>query len=80
MSTSRGTQTKMGVELIHKRGDGLRGCLREGSKRELHVSINSTHIPGFYYPYVLNFYFLIECPQIQSLNACKRVGVRSDIP
>jgi hypothetical protein len=67
----------LGDELIHKRGKGLIGCLREVYKGELLMYINSTHIPEFYYHYVLNFYFLIECPQSQSLNACKRVGVRS---
>jgi hypothetical protein len=47
----------MGDELIHKRGQGLEELLREGSNGELLVSINSTHIPEFYYHYVLNSSF-----------------------
>jgi hypothetical protein len=42
------------------------------------MSINSTNILEFYYDYVLNSIFSL--PQSQSLNACKRVGVRSHIP
>jgi hypothetical protein len=48
---------KDGDELIHKRGEGLGECLREGSKGELPMSINSTHILEFYYHYVLNSIF-----------------------
>jgi hypothetical protein len=57
MPTAKGTWTEMGDELIHKRGEGLGECLREGSKGELPMSINSTHIPEFYYHYVLNSIF-----------------------
>jgi hypothetical protein len=46
----------MGDDLIHKRREGLRESLREGSKGELSMSINSNHIPEFYYHYVLKFY------------------------
>jgi hypothetical protein len=41
-------------ELIHKRGDGLGEYLREGSKGKLPMSVNSTHVPEFYYHYLLN--------------------------
>jgi hypothetical protein len=44
MPTAKGTWTKMGEELIHKRGEGLKECLREGFKGELPISINSTRI------------------------------------
>jgi hypothetical protein len=63
MPTTKGTWKNMGDEIIHKRGEVLRECLKEGSKEELPMSINSTHILEFYYHYVLNFYFLIVCPQ-----------------
>jgi hypothetical protein len=52
----------MGVELIHKRGEGLREFLIEGSKGELPMSINSTHF--------LNFLLVYE-PSILLLNVPK---------
>jgi hypothetical protein len=57
MPTPKGTWKNMGTELIHKKGEGLRECLLEGSKGELPISINSTHIPKFYYQYVLKSIF-----------------------
>jgi hypothetical protein len=57
MSVVKGTWIEMDDKLIHKRGEGLRECPREGSKGELPMSINSTHIPKFYYDYVLNSSF-----------------------
>jgi hypothetical protein len=52
MPAAKGTWRKMGFELIHKKGEGLRECLREGVQGGLPMSINSTHIPEFYYHYV----------------------------
>jgi hypothetical protein len=49
MPTTKRTWTEMGAELIHKRGEGLGECLREGSKGELPMSIYYTHFPEFYY-------------------------------
>jgi hypothetical protein len=57
MSTAKGTWTKMGAKLIHERGEGLGECLREGSKGEILMSINFTHIPEFCYHYVLKSSF-----------------------
>jgi hypothetical protein len=57
MLVAKGTWTKMRVELIHKRWEGLGEFLIEGSKGELTMSINSIHIPEFYYHYVLNSIF-----------------------
>jgi hypothetical protein len=57
MSAAKGIWTEMGDELIHKRGEGLREYLREGSKGEIPMSINSTHILELYYHYVLNSSF-----------------------
>jgi hypothetical protein len=45
----------MGDELIHKRGEGLRECMREGFKGGLPMYNSSTHIPEFIYHNVLNF-------------------------
>jgi hypothetical protein len=56
MLAAKGTWTEMGDESIHKRREGLGECLR-GSKGGLPVSINYTHIPKFYYHYVLNSIF-----------------------
>ena len=52
MSASKEIWIEMEVELIHKRGEGLGECLREGSSGEIPMFINSTHIPEFYYHYV----------------------------
>jgi hypothetical protein len=57
MPVVKGTWTEMGIELINKRGEGLGEFLREGYKGETPMSINSTHIPEFYYEYVLNSIF-----------------------
>jgi hypothetical protein len=57
MPVAKGTQTNMGVELIHKRGEILGECLGEDSKGELPMSINSTHILEFNYHYVLKSIF-----------------------
>ena len=62
MPVAKGTWKNIGVELIHEGGEGLGECLREGSKRELSMSINSTYIHKFHYHYVLNLCFLIESP------------------
>jgi hypothetical protein len=50
-----------------------------GSRGELVVSINSTQFLKLLLVYEPSN-FLIECSKIQSLNTCKRVGVRSHIP
>jgi len=52
---------------------------KRGAKGGLPMSINSTRIPEFLLSLYIKLYFLIECPQIKSLNACKRVGVISHI-
>jgi hypothetical protein len=57
----------MVVELIHKRGEGLGECLREGSKGELPMSINSTHVPEFLLSLCIKPLFLIECPLLNFL-------------
>jgi hypothetical protein len=57
MSVAKGTWTEMGDELTHNRGEDPSEFLREGSKGELPMSINSTHIFEFYYNYVLNSIF-----------------------
>jgi hypothetical protein len=55
MSVAKGTWTEMRDELIHKREEVLVEFLRgvQGG-RGLPMSINSNHIPKFYYDYVLN--------------------------
>jgi hypothetical protein len=55
MLVAKGTWTDMEDQLIHKTAKCLEECLREQSKGELPMSINFTHIPEFYYHYVLNF-------------------------
>jgi len=52
---------------------------REGSKEELFMDINPTHIPKIIIM-LYNLLFVVECSQSQLLNSCKRVGVRSHIP
>jgi hypothetical protein len=47
MPAGKGPWTEMGVELIHKRGEGLGECLREGSRGELPMSINSPTFLNF---------------------------------
>jgi hypothetical protein len=58
---------------------GSRIMTKRGSKGELPMYINSTHFPKLVIC-IQNFYFFIECSQIQSLNTCKRVGVSGHIP
>jgi hypothetical protein len=45
MLAAIGTWTKMGDELIHKRGEVLMECIKEGSKGDSPMYINSTHFP-----------------------------------
>jgi hypothetical protein len=51
---------------------------REGAKGELFMGID----PNLHSLFLLhiNLLFIVECPLSQSLNSCKRVGVRSHIP
>jgi hypothetical protein len=60
MSVAKGTWTQMGVQLIHKIWEGIREFIREGSKGELPMSINSTHILEFLLSLCIKLYFLIE--------------------
>ena len=60
MPLVKGPWIEMGTKLIHKKGECLIECLREGSKGEFPMSINSTHIPEFYYHYVLNSIFSLS--------------------
>jgi hypothetical protein len=48
---------------------------KRGPRGKLIMGINSTHFLNFI---IIgdNFYFLFECMRAQSLNSCKRVGVR----
>jgi hypothetical protein len=57
MSVAKGKWIDMVAELIHNRGEGLREYLRGFQGGELPMFINSTHIPRFYYHYVLKYVF-----------------------
>jgi hypothetical protein len=49
---------------------------KRGPRGKLIMGINSTHVFLNFIIIGDNFYFLFECMRAQSLNSCKRVGVR----
>jgi hypothetical protein len=58
---------------------GYDSTRERGPRGILFMGINPTHIPEIII-IVYNLLFVVECSQSQSLNSCKRVGVRSHIP
>jgi len=62
ISVAKGISTKIGIELIQKRGEDIWECIREGSKGELPMPINSINflkIILVYEPYI----FLLSVPK-----------------
>jgi hypothetical protein len=47
MSVAKGTWKNMGDELIHKRGEGLKECIRGGPRGITHVYLFNPHFLNF---------------------------------